>query len=1043
MFLNFKRIFFVLMLSIFCFRLAAQQLNNKQNFWHNIYLNGDSLVADLERDGLVSSLELSPNVDSRISSNVVLEIPCFSGNKKAFRFFESSVLPPSLKKKYPKIKTYIGIGVENPSNRSSIVLFQNGLFGLVIDENGNSHIKVDEYRRAIIIDDDILSKASFNNNCEINMQSNTSRDLNDDIFWDCVGTDEPCYPVGTELTTYRFAGIMSERVTNEVSDGTIEGGLAWMVSMVNQINLLWVRELSFKLEMVEASDQLIFTDNNPAPDVFQKDPSCHSSGDPKYCELEEVKPYLESVIGPGGDDTPQNERTWEYGAHFDTRYNGGVAYMPGSTSTNNPNYEVFNHELGHNLGSPHNISIEGGWRCTIGGTIMGSRVRTIPGFSGDQYSSHTIELAMNYRNDQMIYQNIGIWGADYMIGSNIEETGNVIPELVVPEGGFIIPKETPFTLEGMSVPYNSDYTFAWEQNDASDESFSMNPLDNSLPFFLPDRGPLFSTIDPTTEGFKRYFPSIQSLLNNDYSTEIDDYGTLLTVEKLPFASREINMRLIVRTNDPYAGSLNHKNVEFFVAGTAGPFRFTSQTDTTIWEVGSQQQITWDIANTNDPDSVNCQTVDLLMSVYSGESFNFVLAEGIPNNGSFIFNIPPIPSTESARLMLRASDNIFFDINNGYITIQNNNIPSLSLLEPSIEIQLNGNSIETLSADVTNDGEEGSILSFITYPGKDLFSQYNFLDGILPDGWLDSTNAECENPGWYVTDDASSSYFTIPAFDGYYVAVNDDDCGSSSDGSNDMLYTNLISLPEGLFELSFDRFFTGNFGQTFHVYVSTDNWYSRQEVFSLGYLDGNEEWLNENISLHNYSGENIEIAFHSNDNGNWASGIAIDNIYLSVTPNWISSSSTGIINFQEVESFNYSINTQDLSNGTYYGKIVIADVYQDLSDTLQVILSVVDNVSIDKNIISNKYMLEQNFPNPFNPSTEIKFSIPKKENVSLIVFDILGNEVRKILDKELKAGQYNYKWSGKNNSGDKISAGMYFYKVQAGDFIQTKKMVLLK
>ena len=74
----------------------------------------------------------------------------------------------------------------------------------------------------------------------------------------------------------------------------------------------------FKLVMVDGSDQLIFTNDNPAPDVFQQDPSCHSSGDPKYCELGEVKPYLESVIGPGGDSTPQNERTWEYGAHFDT-----------------------------------------------------------------------------------------------------------------------------------------------------------------------------------------------------------------------------------------------------------------------------------------------------------------------------------------------------------------------------------------------------------------------------------------------------------------------------------------------------------------------------------------------------------------------------------------------------------------------------------------------------------------------------------------------------------------------------------------------------
>ena len=87
-------------------------------------------------------------------------------------------------------------------------------------------------------------------------------------------------------------------------------------------------------------------------------------------------------------------------------------------------------------------------------------------------TQHSIELAMNYRNDPMIYQNIGIWGADYVNGSSYEETGNVIPELVVPESGFIIPKETPFILEGTSAPYNPNYTFSWEQNDASDESFS-------------------------------------------------------------------------------------------------------------------------------------------------------------------------------------------------------------------------------------------------------------------------------------------------------------------------------------------------------------------------------------------------------------------------------------------------------------------------------------------------------------------------------------------------------------------------------------------
>ncbi len=100
------------------------------------------------------------------------------------------------------------------------------------------------------------------------------------------------------------------------------------------------------------------------------------------------------------------------------------------------------------------------------------------------------------------------------------------------------------------------------------------------------------------------------------------------------------------------GSLNHKNVQFFVAGTAGPFRVTSQSDPTLWEVGSQQTVTWDVANTNNPDSVNCQAVDLVLSLNGGDSFDFVLFENIANNGSYTFTLPSTPPTVEGRIMIR-------------------------------------------------------------------------------------------------------------------------------------------------------------------------------------------------------------------------------------------------------------------------------------------------------------------------------------------------------------------------------------------------------
>ena len=127
-------------------------------------------------------------------------------------------------------------------------------------------------------------------------------------------------------------------------------------------------------------------------------------------------------------------------------------------------------------------------------------------------------------------------------------------------------------------------------------------------------------------------------------------------------------------------------------------------------------------------------------------------------------------------------------------------------------------LENRSLEIVNDGEEGSVLNYRSRVGMEFVFHEMFEDGELPSGWYDTTNATgCENPGWFISEDASSSYFDIPPGDGLYIATNDDAC--NSDGSNDILYTGQISLPDGMVELSFDRFFRTGFGQTFHLLIS--------------------------------------------------------------------------------------------------------------------------------------------------------------------------------------------------------------------------------
>ncbi|HVO75363.1 MAG TPA: alpha-amylase family glycosyl hydrolase [Ignavibacteriaceae bacterium] len=91
----------------------------------------------------------------------------------------------------------------------------------------------------------------------------------------------------------------------------------------------------------------------------------------------------------------------------------------------------------------------------------------------------------------------------------------------------------------------------------------------------------------------------------------------------------------------------------------------------------------------------------------------------------------------------------------------------------------------------------------------------------------------------------------------------------------------------------------------------------------------------------------------------------------------------------------------------------------------------------------EYYLGQNYPNPFNPSTEIMFQITNPSWVSLKIYDVLGREVKNLVNGERRAGRYTVRWNGDNNFSEPASSGIYFYKLDAGSFSSTKKMMLIR
>ncbi|NOZ74025.1 MAG: T9SS type A sorting domain-containing protein [FCB group bacterium] len=110
------------------------------------------------------------------------------------------------------------------------------------------------------------------------------------------------------------------------------------------------------------------------------------------------------------------------------------------------------------------------------------------------------------------------------------------------------------------------------------------------------------------------------------------------------------------------------------------------------------------------------------------------------------------------------------------------------------------------------------------------------------------------------------------------------------------------------------------------------------------------------------------------------------------------------------------------------------------------IQVVSIVAVDPNVVGllpDKFALKQNYPNPFNPATTIQYDLPITSNVRLIIYDILGREVIRLIDNEVGAGFHAIRWNGRDKYGKNVSSGVYIYLLNAGDFVQTKKLMLLK
>ena len=103
----------------------------------------------------------------------------------------------------------------------------------------------------------------------------------------------------------------------------------------------------------------------------------------------------------------------------------------------------------------------------------------------------------------------------------------------------------------------------------------------------------------------------------------------------------------------------------------------------------------------------------------------------------------------------------------------------------------------------------------------------------------------------------------------------------------------------------------------------------------------------------------------------------------------------------------------------------------------------EELSITNGAISVEYKLNNAYPNPFNPATTLSYELPEESFVDVIIYDMLGNVISNLINTNQSSGYKSIQWNATNDRNEPVSAGLYLYTIQAGEFIQTKKMVLLK
>ena len=172
---------------------------------------------------------------------------------------------------------------------------------------------------------------------------------------------------------------------------------------------------------------------------------------------------------------------------------------------------------------------------------------------------------------------------------------------------------------------------------------------------------------------------------------------------------------------------------------------------------------------------------------------------------------------------------------------------------------------------------------------------------------------------------------------------------------------------------------------------------------------------------------------------WDGNIDDDFQYFQIERSHNIDFTESVVVFETIDSYftDYDIG----SNMEYFYRVRSVDDAENMSDYSEIASAIA--LGTDSELIPTEFALFQNYPNPFNPFTTIQFRVVDPVNVSLNIYDLSGKQIKTLVNSFKNAGKHQVVWDATNNLGQSVAAGMYIYTIQAGDFNQTRKMLLLK